>query len=146
MTKHKSMGMGLFAAFAACLAFAQTAQSEGVVAVEGLGERQDEGFSVGGDALGVHADVGVVLLEDGDVGRGGRARDGGRGVDDDFVGGGELARRGASGAAGQEHEHRRHAEYHDGGDDDDENVAGFPFHELYSIRARLRAALHYSTQ
>ena len=35
MTKHKSMGMGLFAAFAACLVFAQTAQCEGVVAVEG---------------------------------------------------------------------------------------------------------------
>ncbi|MBE6384005.1 MAG: hypothetical protein E7049_13460, partial [Lentisphaerae bacterium] len=35
MTKHKSMGMDLFAAFAACLVFAQTAQCEGVVAVEG---------------------------------------------------------------------------------------------------------------
>lgn len=35
MTKHKSMGMDLFAAFTACLVFAQTAQCEGVVAVEG---------------------------------------------------------------------------------------------------------------
>ena len=44
MTKHKSMGMGLFAAFAACLVFAQTAQCEGVVAVEGREASQVEEF------------------------------------------------------------------------------------------------------
>ena len=44
MTKHKSMGMDLFAAFAACLVFAQTAQGEGVVAVEGREASQVEEF------------------------------------------------------------------------------------------------------